>query len=1265
MEFCSITTKDDLRSQWDRIITLSAEILGTCPTRISSYFARNPGAKTAFILNPEHSTLPDNISIGQHQTTPTFLNNLSRYCWLIHKHRTRALKVISLSKDGKHDGILQGLQPDQTTSNGSAAMGQSDKDSSKGKRQSNNLLRYFSSKTQSNNNSLQIHSDKDSITKAISDWRDSGCPHNSKHPHQLIAMIVNPGIASIQGTVMWPDVPGRSVLGRTSVFRRVDRALAGKIPFNGALEILSENEILIKNIHVTTMDYFSKADLKELIHSAPIIINPNGDPTGLHQDPKDILSVSLITTMAHSFDQIRIRYLSTRDSSPQVFITMKPELQPADFSDMTDEWWVIRCPEITPAKFVENVVDWRAKTTGDDMATILIVGRDGADEEAEKLTTEMRLVMDPRAHGQLSTYITTIPGRSLTYCFNSKIQKFNKERTTLHLSDEIFVWLSNELDRLRMTLEHPENYTSNSHIEKRLIDLTSLTSSIKDLVTAEQAKHLAPKFEDLRHHLNRTRQMKAMRNLSNCSNFSSGSSSSSGIVSNPSAPTSPRSMGKSENSQFEVTPTPIQPSLSLREAGFDIGRQIMMNQSPSIVPAPALPTPVPTLTTWASQGGATRITTPTRMPKNKMEGEELRKEIEDIRRLEAMYSMSTGYCTLGLKFAMRKEAAGLSPPRYPPAASPSSSPPAQTWIEPRHPTSKKTPANPPLPTITPFPTPTTPSPPPPASSPPTPPRKSTPPSDDSFDTDEFEAEKLAREEAEFKPRTWPIRVSDGKGGWKKIKTEDKPDSSIIYAGVNPNHPHQCCAVPEECCDVPKDEKTLRALYALHNPPTTPTPSATTTPDDPAHNSSNDSIQFIEEKKGGEKQKPAKKQEIPKKKKNNKKTKKQSIPEVSPEEEALLDTTQDSFDRALSELENVLPTDFFQAIRDDVLNGSDPASSPLHPPGTPEFPITIDADTTGDTLQIDLEDEDIFRPQASPQPPVTRCLDQKATEDECKVMRWFLKNRNPPEPIAQLLMRGLVRSVNGDISVFLAGDSDNHTDAGVRITSKQDSSQKKVRLAFPQFPLFSIQLTIRNSGKELAQMRTRTEMSGGSNDLNNKTSLVTLSCNFILNLSPISSYLHDALSTIPTRDQEEDSNPFYQLPYIYHSNLSMTYRNKTRQTFTNPLSFLFSFTSNFLIILLSICIRIITNLVCTLRIPEQFVAEMTNEQPIILISFSSKPDPDELLGLLLHRKHQISCRLEGPAPKQEETKDKNYSQTNQNMTRHYSKNHQSPSLFILR
>ena len=1398
LEFCSVTTKDDLTSLWENIMIASAGILRTCPTRISSYFARNPGAKATFILNPEHSILPDNISIGQHLTTPHFLNYLSRYCWLIHKHRTRALTEISLSKNGKHDGIPHGLGVQQARDTGrrgsSRTLGQSDQNSSKGN--TNKLTNYFLPTSKSHQTYSQVLLDMDSVNEAILEWQEAGNPYNSKHPHQLLAVIINPGISTVQGTVMWPELPGRTVIGRTCVYRRVDRALAGKLPFNGALEILSENETLIKNIHITTVDNFSKGELKDLVNNAPIIINPNGDPTGLHQDSKDILSISIVSTMVHTYDQIRIRYLSTRDSSPQVFITLKPSLDPTDFCDFQDEWWVIRTPEINPAKFMENVMDWRAKVTGDELATILIVGRDGTNEETEKLTTEMRLIMDPRAHGQLSTYITTIPGRSLAYAFNSDIQRYNAARTTLHLNDKIYIWLVNELDRLRLTLEHPENFTTNSGIEQRLVDLTSLTHQIKDLVSIEQSKHLIPKFEDLRHRLNRQRQMKAMRNLSNCSNFSSGSSSS-GVISNPSASTSPRSSSKGNSSRSpgqlgarsprrrhslgraspprrtpKVTPNTMggarldQP-LSSRDIGFDIGQQIIRNrhydgiaglaaipghpdfipeessvkraptpplllpqyQPNMVIPDNLLPQPspflvalplasnsknipdesqkkkTPQMTPWGSPEkrltvglgspglktpsnqvtGATRsrfmapsrFTTPTRMPTARLEGEDLEREIEDIRRTEAMYSMSTGFCTLGLKFAMRKQAAGLSPPHYPPAtpASPDANPTTPNAIIP-----------------------TTPTPPPPATSPPLRPKKSTPPSDDSFDSVEFEANKKAREEAEeaealrrdeakLDIRNWPIHVPDHiNGGWKPIKREDLPEWRKQDEIRRKNE--------EEAAK--KDDQ----------------------------DSSNDSVQFIEEKKAAEKpkqgeRKEAKKQETSKGKGKGKNSKKPppTVHDLSPEEEALLDdtvnlddtvrldTTQSSFDRALESLENILDDDFYGAIHDAATERD--TSSPLERLGTPELPITIDADdtTTSDTLQIHLDDDEMFHPENTPRSPLepklgmfsekrrdsaatqeqllTRYLNTRVdsenlvSEEDCKVMRWFLKNRNPPEHIAQLLMRGLVRSVKGDISVFLAGETNNYTEGGARIfgTAQQDKSQKKVRLAFPFSPTLTIlHLFFLNPGREPAQMRTTSEMSEGSNHLNSKT--LTLFYTMIVILPSNSSTLHDEPSIIPTRDQEDDLiYPFYN-SYFYNLPLSMTYSNKTRQLLRNSL---------FSLILLIFQLLTLTLLLTTFRFisaviwiqalrheisrtPEkQFVLRL-NKKPFNqnLNNFSKpeKADTDEPLALLLHREDEDSCCL-GRCPWQEELQEnKNNSQISKIITRKYSSLY-TPSLFILR
>ena len=90
LEFCSINERPELRRLWDDILKTAASALDTCPAKLSSYFRRNPSAQATFLLNPEHSTLPPSLSIGQHSAPPRLLNLLSEYCYQVHIFRMLA-----------------------------------------------------------------------------------------------------------------------------------------------------------------------------------------------------------------------------------------------------------------------------------------------------------------------------------------------------------------------------------------------------------------------------------------------------------------------------------------------------------------------------------------------------------------------------------------------------------------------------------------------------------------------------------------------------------------------------------------------------------------------------------------------------------------------------------------------------------------------------------------------------------------------------------------------------------------------------------------------------------------------------------------------------------------------------------------------------------------------------------------------------------------------------------------------------------------------
>ena len=87
------------------------------------------------------------------------------------------------------------------------------------------------------------------VKTRIERWARAGHPVNSEHPHQLLAIIINPGVSTVQGTCMWPEFPGRTVMGKCNAYRIIpmDWTDKGYSSFNGALEIFSTDEKMIKN----------------------------------------------------------------------------------------------------------------------------------------------------------------------------------------------------------------------------------------------------------------------------------------------------------------------------------------------------------------------------------------------------------------------------------------------------------------------------------------------------------------------------------------------------------------------------------------------------------------------------------------------------------------------------------------------------------------------------------------------------------------------------------------------------------------------------------------------------------------------------------------------------------------------------------------------------------------------------------------------------------------------------------------------------------
>ena len=715
LEFCSITQEDDIKALWSEITALSSQILETCPSRFSSYFSRNPGARATFILNTDHSSLPDNLVIGQHQTSPQLLNLLSRYCWLVHKHRTRVLHnphSSDVENGRRNKKVLHGHQGRST----------------KGKDQSNKITRYLSEKNS------QILKNADEAEDAINRWQNSGCPPDSDFPHQLLALVVNPGVASFQGTILWPEFPSRTVNSRVSVYRAVDWTNTGKLPFNGCLEILATEENIIKNLHVLTMDNFTKFELSSIIHAAPIILNATGEPNGLIPS-EDKVSVSLITTASKTLSSYHVKYITYNSSVPRLFVGSTRHYAREDFAHVSDFDLVNHSPEVGLGRFMENIKDWRTKTHGDEEATILTMAHDNADEEAEKLTAAIRMTIDPAAHTEIMRNVTEIPGRSLSLTFNSRIQVdivkslpnrfsssemqvYNPALTVYHFNDDLYTWLSNELERLRLCTRAPEAHNSTGTIQKQMVDLTDLTKKIHTMIEEVKEVKIKPRStsltsNDLRHNLDKKRRSSSGKSIY------LDSSSSSGVTSGPSAPPSPSSSITSSSRTPALArnsrdprlqgnsispPSPITPMTAVRREEFRFGRPVSTNDVPddredlrqiglnlglqiasslagrrgrnpfdgrpdddevfqdgSMVIAPK--------PTGLKSRKQSRFSTPTRKIKlsfAEMNEKEKEEEIVEIRRMEAMYSGGPGgYCALGQSFADRKARAGLSPPNWP------------------------------------------------------------------------------------------------------------------------------------------------------------------------------------------------------------------------------------------------------------------------------------------------------------------------------------------------------------------------------------------------------------------------------------------------------------------------------------------------------------------------------------------------------------------------------------------------------------------------
>lgn len=476
IEFCSLVqNEDDLHHVWSKILEQSAAILDTCPTFLSTYFKLNPGAKTTFILNPNHRALPDGIVIGQHLLSNSLLNLLSRYVWLVHIIRVKAnIATRDLERsnsNGKNDPEPGDLSPKDKASKG------------KQKRpQANNILNYFA---KTNN---QVVSDHGEVKKMIDTWTRLGYPHNSEHPHQLLAVIVCPGVSSVQGTVMWEDSPGRSVMGRTTSFRMLpapemkDEMKA----FNGCLEILSQDENLINNLHVTTSDAFTSADLREIITAAPDVINGSGHPA-LRSWTDVIVPCSIVSTIVKGSAPLRIRSVSTRRNTPQLYVTHYDGVVSEDFGSTTDYNLVAESRYLGKCPFLENVMDWRGVNHADHTATILVLGRCGDDEEVERMISILRSLADQAAHKDVLNKITHHQGRMM---LNQAVNywQYSIDFSRIHLADSMFAFLSYHLERLRLHTRDPSVFAPHGQVEDNVSEILRITKDIQKKMIANNLK---------------------------------------------------------------------------------------------------------------------------------------------------------------------------------------------------------------------------------------------------------------------------------------------------------------------------------------------------------------------------------------------------------------------------------------------------------------------------------------------------------------------------------------------------------------------------------------------------------------------------------------------------------------------------------------------------------------------------------------------------------------------------------------------------------
>ena len=343
---------------------------------------------------------------------------------------------------------------------------------------------------------------------------------------------------TVQSTVMWSETPGRTAMGRNTVMRPLETKMMddGFSSFNGAIEVFSTEEEVLKNLHVTTTNGFSKSQMMMLINCCPEIINPGGVPD-LRRDGDENITVSLITTIVKGRQPLRIRKINTpRHHVRQLYVSWEQKISPDNYFYKTDFDWVSSGQFVGKAVFLENIVDWRQSTHADSTATILVLSRDSGDEEADRMIATLRALTDHHAQRDVADLLTPMKSRDLynNMCHNWIWDpKFSRP----FLSDDAYSWLADALESLRLQTRIPEKFSNEFQWKTKLDELTEMTKTI-----VKQTATPLPK-QDLRQRLNEKRRS----SLDNTINISSSSSNSSGVVSEGSSHSSNISPPSSRN----------------------------------------------------------------------------------------------------------------------------------------------------------------------------------------------------------------------------------------------------------------------------------------------------------------------------------------------------------------------------------------------------------------------------------------------------------------------------------------------------------------------------------------------------------------------------------------------------------------------------------------------------------------------------------------------------------------------------------------------